>query len=598
MTDRTSRLLQLRTVTCFVSANVGQLIADPVHTLAQVARRLPANIREQVAGKALDSQRPTLQALGFFLRDQPTRLSPLLPAIKWRFIREPLTAYLSTVASDTATRNLGRTSHARLLWNRGDISGALQLALPWQRFFFADEAALLRAPMTTTLTPPTGQLHSGTTAPRALWCITNSLPHSTSGYAHRTHQLLTASDDLTRPNDDHLAYAQPRLSLSIVTRLGYPLVIGRWPESADEQVGNITYRRLIPWRFPLRSSRIIRRQAQQIMDVAIRTKATIVHTTTDYETGLPAYLAAKALGLPWVYELRGEREKTWAATFAAHLQPQILASERYQLIRQLETELARRADAVIALSEVQKASLIGRGVPAESISVIPNGCDDRMLTRPHNRQAAHHEVGLSDDHNELTLFGAISSIVDYEGLDTLVRALAILTDPQRSPHVNKSRQLRLVIVGDGVALPGLRALADELNVAEQCIFTGRLSSDKADQWYQSLDVFCLPRKDTAVTRMVTPMKSIPALAYGVPVLASDLPALREITPPQQPQWLLPPDDPQAWAEAIAKIVTTAPDDPIAAEWAQSCRQLAGQRTWQRGALRLQQIYQEISNNKP
>src|SRR5699024_4787124 len=49
------------------------------------------------------------------------------------------------------------------------------------------------------------------------------------------------------------------------------------------------------------------------------------------------------------------------------------------------------------------------------------------------------------------------------------------------------------------------------------------------KWYAALDIFVIPRKNQDVCRTVTPIKTLMAQANGVPVVASDLPALREVT---------------------------------------------------------------------
>jgi hypothetical protein len=37
----------------------------------------------------------------------------------------------------------------------------------------------------------------------------------------------------------------------------------------------------------------------------------VIHTTTNYENGIVARAVSRATGIPWVYETRGEMEKTW-----------------------------------------------------------------------------------------------------------------------------------------------------------------------------------------------------------------------------------------------------------------------------------------------
>lgn len=68
-------------------------------------------------------------------------------------------------------------------------------------------------------------------------------------------------------------------------------------------------------------------------------------------------------------------------------------------------------------------------------------------------------------------------------------------------------------------------------------------------WYSALDVFVVPRKDLPVTRTVTPMKTLQAQAFGIPVVSSDLPALREVT--RGAGFYVSPENPSELAKGIS-----------------------------------------------
>src|SRR5699024_10966596 len=84
------------------------------------------------------------------------------------------------------------------------------------------------------------------------------------------------------------------------------------------------------------------------------------------------------------------------------------------------------------------------------------------------------------------------------------------------------------LVGGGTARPGLAALAVELGISDRVHFPGRVPRNSARRWVEALDIVVVPRLDRAVSRLVTPQKPVEALALGRPVIASDLPALREV----------------------------------------------------------------------
>ena len=164
-----------------------------------------------------------------------------------------------------------------------------------------------------------------------------------------------------------------------------------------------------------------------------------------------------------------------------------------------------------------KATIVAAGVPAEKILIAPNAVGGRFLLEPLEPSVARRELGLAEDGQYI---GTVSSLVAYEGIDDLIAAFAELAG--RHPD------LRLLIVGDGVSLPALREQAKQCGFGDRVIFTGRVSKDEAVRYHQALDIFVVPRKDFEVTRSVTPLKPVEALASCRPVLASRLPALEEI----------------------------------------------------------------------
>jgi glycosyltransferase involved in cell wall biosynthesis len=85
------------------------------------------------------------------------------------------------------------------------------------------------------------------------------------------------------------------------------------------------------------------------------------------------------------------------------------------------------------------------------------------------------------------------------------------------------------------------------------VFTGRLEQAEVPDHYALLDLFAIPRRDLEVCRAVTPLKPFEALAMGIPVLASDLPALAEIVTASRGGRLVPAGSEDALAEAVLEL---------------------------------------------
>ena len=175
----------------------------------------------------------------------------------------------------------------------------------------------------------------------------------------------------------------------------------------------------------------------------------------------------------------------------------------------------------------------------------------------------------------------------YEGLETVVKAAAQLM-PERP-------KLRLLIVGDGTALPNIIATARALGIVDRLITPGRVDREQSHLYHQALDIFVVPRVSTQVTRMVTPMKSVEASASAKPVIASDLPALSELVNHHKTGLLVPAEDSKAWAHAIQELL----DNPQrAAEMGRAGREwVLEERTWQANAQKYDWLYRSILSSK-
>nr|WP_242517029.1 glycosyltransferase [Corynebacterium mendelii] len=545
-------------------------LTDPLHTSLLASRRLPKRLRStavrgiRTTGCILPGKSTVASALADFISDNPQDAREKLSATRNSgIIRDAL-----CVALDITDTPLRRQSKARQLWRLGDWEAALELAQGRLRQHITDEretithgidriAALPRSSGTIPSSKPTGVIYS----------LTNSLPSSTAGYAQRSHQLLKA-------------VTQQGIDVTASTRPGYPVIIGKLASNEAFCLNGVMYRRNMPWIMPTKVSQKIRLEADRIVELARRNNAGVLHCTTDWVHGLATFEAARRTGLPWIYEMRGQREDTWLTQFPDSLIPRCETSSRYKSLRRIETQLATAANAVIVLSEVQKKELVERGVDNRKVAVVPNGVEETLINHPRDKATSRQSLSLPTDG---FIYGTVSSVVAYEGIDLLVRILPRVLEEVPTAH--------LVIVGDGSALPSLRKMADQLRVHEHITFAGAVPYEETPSWYASFDVFCIPRIDSRVTQTITPLKSIPALACGVPVLASNLSALREITPPTERQWLLPPDNDSVWSDRL----TTMAVEPLSESTSQICRAFAQLRIWKQSSRALTEIYEQLGH---
>ncbi|ATE62295.1 glycosyltransferase family 4 protein [Thauera sinica] len=100
-------------------------------------------------------------------------------------------------------------------------------------------------------------------------------------------------------------------------------------------------------------------------------------------------------------------------------------------------------------------------------------------------------------------------------------------------------------------------------------------------WYGRTDIVLLPYpKDIATADSMSPMKLFEALAAGRPIVASNLPVLRELLTHEENALLVDADDADAWLAAIRRLQA---DPRLAATLAGNARELASRFTWEKRA---------------
>lgn len=572
--DLQARMLALRGLILAVSEKGN---ADYIHLATLVSRRLPAGARTRLTN-VLSALAPgdSLRGLALLIGDERGLAEMHYRSARSGRLRDTLGLHLGMDVPENTSRGL----RARRAWHLGQLSLAISLsnrrarsATQWRSVVRTLDPEFDPRPpvgplpdLPAHVVAELGRVHTTGASLRVLHLLTNSVPHTESGYTLRTHSVLRAQ---AAAGVDSLA----------ATRLGYPQSIGVLTDRFADSVDGITYLRL-PAAFGASvPDRRLRRTTTLLLAIVEDFRPDVIHTTTNYENGVVASAVSRVTGIPWVYETRGEMEKTWQSRRRPEDQAVAGVSEYYRALRATEERLMADADAVIALSEVQKRSHITRGIDPDRIHVVRNSVDADVIDRPLvDSSLARRSCGLP----EAFTVGSISSLVPYEGLDTLIRAVA---EMRRS-----GLDVRGVIVGDGESRPELIRLRDELGLTDTVALPGRVPSSAVTSWYDAIDVFCVPRRDLDVTRSVTPLKPVHAMARRRPVVVSDLDALTEITSDLGAGIAVPADDPTALSEALRQLH----DDPALYEsYAASARTSAEQMTWTSAAARIRAVYENV-----
>ena len=286
-------------------------------------------------------------------------------------------------------------------------------------------------------------------------------------------------------------------------------------DDAVETVDGLEFQRTpvpAPARPGLHEWRLMRATEQALEALARVRKPDLLHAHSPVLNAIPALRVGRRLGVPVVYEVRA----FWEDAAVDH-GTTTEGSLRYRATRALETWALKRADHVFTICEGLRHDIVGRGIPAERVTVIPNAVDvDNFQLSGDPDPALRASLGL----NGCTTLGFVGSFYAYEGLDLLLEAFARLAAGRDD--------LRVLLVGGGPQEANLKAQAARLGITDRIVFTGRVPHAEVQRYYDQIDLLAYPRHSMRLTELVTPLKPLEAMAQGRVFVASDVGGHREL----------------------------------------------------------------------
>lgn len=209
-----------------------------------------------------------------------------------------------------------------------------------------------------------------------------------------------------------------------------------------------------------------------------------------------------------------------------------MGTDTIQKLVALENQCLHSALQIITPSHVIKQHIVKRGIDSEKIQVLPNGADIPDQVAP-----------LPD--LPLTYLVYMGAFQPWQGVDVLFRAMRYLED---------KKELRLVLCSSHNAhhLKPFRKFAEKLGVQHQLIWKYQLNKPELQQVLQHalLSVAPLTECSRNIEQGCSPLKIFESMANGVPVVASDLPVVREIISPDRDGMLVRAGRPAELARAI------------------------------------------------
>jgi glycosyltransferase involved in cell wall biosynthesis len=177
-------------------------------------------------------------------------------------------------------------------------------------------------------------------------------------------------------------------------------------------------------------------------------------------------------------------------------------------------KIVKNINCSVALTAVDADFLSSLGMKRDRIQIIPNGIDISAFENSHaiDTTSLRESFGLG---NKFILL-YVGEITYRKGIKHLIGAMSEIRN-----HIS-DKDIALLIVGSGPELESMQGLVKKMNLGKYISFRGRVPFSELVEYYRIANAFILPSLSEGM-----PTAILEALFFNVPVITSDIPALRE-----------------------------------------------------------------------
>lgn len=286
-----------------------------------------------------------------------------------------------------------------------------------------------------------------------------------------------------------------------------------------------------------------------------RFRPDVIHVVNPILQGLGGTYYAWRLGLPLVASYH-----TNVAAYASYYNLSFMVG----FTRYVTRTLHNRANINLCTSRMTLDYLLEEGI--KRVRVWPQGVDCQRFHPSRASEGWRAKLSGNNPEDRLLLF--VGRLAPEKGIDKL---RAIL---ENVPHT------RLAIVGDG---PARRQLERHFR-GTPAVFTGLLKGEKLSAAYASADAFLFPS-----TTETLGMAMIEALASGLPVIAAESGATREVVDEERSGLLYKADSAPALVAATQRLLA---DEALRKSLGRGARAAAEERGWEAATRTLRGYYRE------
>lgn len=251
--------------------------------------------------------------------------------------------------------------------------------------------------------------------------------------------------------------------------------------------------------------------------------------------GIPALWLSLVHRIPFVYEI----QDMWPETVVAS--GMLNTGLPIRMLSQFARFVYRRANAITVISKGFMANLEAKGVTADKITVIPNWVDVTTY-RPVERDTKFGEIHRLTGRFNVIFAGAMGPA---QGLNTVIEAAEYLRDLS---------DVQFVLIGDGVDLPALKAMAVGKNLTNM-LFIERQPAEQMPYFFAWGDALLVQLRNDPLFHMTIPSKTLAYMACGRLIICAVPGDGSEVIRQFGAGLICEPDNPVALANVIREAYT-------------------------------------------
>jgi|TARA_Y100000031_G_scaffold70041_1_gene77703 glycosyltransferase involved in cell wall biosynthesis len=315
-----------------------------------------------------------------------------------------------------------------------------------------------------------------------------------------------------------------------------------------------------------------------ITGLRLALKNDILYSYDLYTAGLTGLILRKILGKSLVIRFVGD--SAWETASARGLVKDdiiIFQSKKYswgiELRKKIRKQILNNSDKIIVASHFLKSLTREIGLAEEKVKVIYNSVDFFEI-KPglKNKQALKEKFNL----NKIVLL-TIARLTPWKGVDMLIEIMPDL--------VKKYQEINLVVVGQGPEFNNLKQLAQNINMQNHIIFTGKLDRFQIVDYLRASDVFVLNTNYEGMSHCL-----LEAMKMETPIITTSAGGNPETIKDKETGLLVDYRDKEQWLKAINNLL----DDPdLAKRLANQAKQDLKRFSWSKLVQETINVFQNL-----